>query len=64
MLSQNGAALFEFHYEHDDQLVVRETHYAENKLVQDGRSGPPLYVARPSSLNMPFIAGIMKAHSL
>ncbi|KAF4499907.1 hypothetical protein FAGAP_3908 [Fusarium agapanthi] len=29
--------LFEFHYEHDGRLVVRETHYAENKLVQDGR---------------------------
>ncbi|KAF5688766.1 hypothetical protein FDENT_4709 [Fusarium denticulatum] len=35
--------LFEFHYERDGRLVVRETHYAENKLVQDGRSGPPLY---------------------
>ncbi|KAF5589169.1 hypothetical protein FPANT_6384 [Fusarium pseudoanthophilum] len=44
MLSQNGAALFEFHYEHDGRLVVRETHYAENKLVQDGRSGPPLHI--------------------
>ncbi|KLO99253.1 Uncharacterized protein Y057_14507 [Fusarium fujikuroi] len=44
MLSQNGAALFEFHYEHGGQLVVRETHYAENKLVQDGRSGPPLHI--------------------
>ncbi|CVK95987.1 uncharacterized protein FMAN_13907 [Fusarium mangiferae] len=42
MLSQNGAALFEFHYEGDGRLVVRETHHAENKLVQDGRSGPPL----------------------
>ncbi|KAG9496325.1 hypothetical protein J7337_012911 [Fusarium musae] len=56
MLSQNGAALFEFQYERDGRLVVRETHYAENKLVQNGRSGPPLYVARPSSLNMPPIA--------
>ncbi|PNP74339.1 hypothetical protein FNYG_12388 [Fusarium nygamai] len=44
MLSQNGAALFEFHYDRDGRLVVRETHYAENKLVQDGRSGPPLHI--------------------
>lgn len=58
MLSQNGAALFEFHYERDGKLVVRETHYAEHKLVQDGRSGPPLYVAHPSSLNMPSLAEI------
>ncbi|KAF5620205.1 ankyrin repeat domain protein [Fusarium sp. NRRL 52700] len=36
--------LFEFHYERDGRLVVRETHYAENKLVQDGRSGPPLHI--------------------
>ncbi|KAF5656999.1 short-chain dehydrogenase reductase family [Fusarium circinatum] len=27
--------LFEFHYERDGRLVVRETHYAENKLVRD-----------------------------
>ncbi|RBQ74222.1 hypothetical protein FVER14953_08428 [Fusarium verticillioides] len=44
MLSQNGAALFEFQYERDGRLVVRETHYAENKLVQNGRSGPPLHI--------------------
>ncbi|KAF5544155.1 ankyrin repeat domain-containing protein [Fusarium phyllophilum] len=36
--------LFEFHYECDGRLVVRETHYAENKLVQDGHSGPPLHI--------------------
>ncbi|KAF5602548.1 glucose ribitol dehydrogenase [Fusarium pseudocircinatum] len=38
MLSQNGAALFEFHYERDGRLVVQETHFAENKLVRDGCS--------------------------
>ncbi|KAF4953188.1 hypothetical protein FGADI_6163 [Fusarium gaditjirri] len=36
--------MFEFHYDRDGQLVVRETHYAEDKLVQDGRSGPPLHI--------------------
>ena len=36
------AALFEYVYEDDVLLVVKETHYAEKIAVREGRSGPPL----------------------
>ncbi|KAK6957467.1 hypothetical protein Daesc_000253 [Daldinia eschscholtzii] len=42
MLSPNDAALYEFLYDDDGRFVVKETHYAENKAVRDGLSGPPL----------------------
>lgn len=44
MLSWNDSALYEYLYEDDGRFVVRETHYASNKQVRDGVSGPPLYV--------------------
>lgn len=42
MLAPQDVALFEFIYEDDGRLVVKETHYADNKVVREGRSGPPL----------------------
>jgi len=42
MLSWNDSALYEYLYEDDGRFVVRETHYASNKQVRDGVSGPPL----------------------
>ncbi|KAG4217914.1 hypothetical protein PC116_g33606 [Phytophthora cactorum] len=44
MLSPNDAALYEFLYDDDGRFVVKETHYAENKAVRDGLSGPPLHI--------------------
>ena len=44
MLAPEDSALFEYLYQDDGRLVVKETHYADNKAVQEGRSGPPLYV--------------------
>lgn len=42
MLSWNDSALYEYLYEDQGRFVVRETHYANNKQVRDGLSGPPL----------------------
>jgi hypothetical protein len=42
MLSPNDAALYEYIYEDDGRFVVKETHYANNTAVREGRSGPPL----------------------
>ncbi|KAI1660863.1 hypothetical protein F4813DRAFT_348612 [Daldinia decipiens] len=44
MLSPNDAALYEFFYNDEGHLIVRETHYAENQVVRDGLSGPPLHI--------------------
>ncbi|KAI0879964.1 uncharacterized protein GGS22DRAFT_176317 [Annulohypoxylon maeteangense] len=44
MLSPNDAALFEFLYDDNNRLIVRETHYANNKAVQDGVSGPSMHI--------------------
>ncbi|KAI1807186.1 hypothetical protein F4811DRAFT_40573 [Daldinia bambusicola] len=44
ILSANDATLYEFLYDVDGRFSVRETHYAENKTVQDGTSGPPLHI--------------------
>ncbi|KAI1470388.1 uncharacterized protein F4812DRAFT_417335 [Daldinia caldariorum] len=44
MLSPNDAALYEFLYDEDGRYAVRETHYADNKAVRDGISGPPLHI--------------------
>ncbi|OTB10570.1 hypothetical protein K445DRAFT_27518 [Daldinia sp. EC12] len=44
MLSPNDAALYEFLHDDDGRFVVKETHYAENKAVRDGMSGPPLHI--------------------
>ncbi|KAK3995688.1 hypothetical protein QBC44DRAFT_233523 [Cladorrhinum sp. PSN332] len=37
-------ALYEFIYEEDGRFVVKETHDASNKLVREGKSGPPLHI--------------------
>ena len=42
VLAADGAALFEFKKEDDGRWVVVETHYMDNKIVREGRSGPPL----------------------
>lgn len=42
VLAADEAALFEFRKEDDGRWVVVETHYLDNKLVREGRSGPPL----------------------
>jgi hypothetical protein len=42
MLSANDASLYEFMYEADGRLVVKETHYASSEHVRQGASGPPL----------------------
>jgi hypothetical protein len=42
MLAPGDTALFEFLYEDDGRFIVRERHYADNKAVRDGLSGPPL----------------------
>ncbi|ROT38908.1 hypothetical protein SODALDRAFT_276486 [Sodiomyces alkalinus F11] len=44
MLSPNDAALYEFLYEKNGRLTVKETHYADNQTVRDGLSGPPLHI--------------------
>lgn len=44
MFSPSDAALYEFLYDDIGRFAVRETHYADNKVVQNGLSGPPLYV--------------------
>ncbi|KAK4221862.1 hypothetical protein QBC38DRAFT_491180 [Podospora fimiseda] len=44
MRSFLGTALYEFLYEEDGRFVVKETHYANNKLVREGKSGPPLHI--------------------
>ncbi|KAI1817437.1 hypothetical protein GGS20DRAFT_533212, partial [Poronia punctata] len=44
LLSPSGAALFEFVTREDGRMVVRETHYANNKAVQNGLSGPKLHI--------------------
>ena len=43
ILAADGVALFEFKKENNDgRWVVVETHYMDNKIVREGRSGPPL----------------------
>jgi len=42
VLAADDAALFEFKKENDGRWVVVETHYMNNKIVREGRSGPPL----------------------
>ncbi|KAI1119039.1 hypothetical protein F5Y14DRAFT_396263 [Nemania sp. NC0429] len=42
VLSPFGAALYEFFTREDGHMIVKETHYANNKVVQNGQSGPPL----------------------
>ena len=42
VLAADDAALFEFKKEDDGRWVVVETHYMDNKIVREGRSGPPL----------------------
>lgn len=44
MLAADDAALFEFKKEDDGRWVVVETHYMHNKIVREGRSGPPLHI--------------------
>ncbi|KAJ4304907.1 hypothetical protein N0V90_000435 [Kalmusia sp. IMI 367209] len=43
-LSPNNAALYEYTYEDDGRLIVKETHYENNTAVREGRSGPPLHI--------------------
>ncbi|KAI6086402.1 hypothetical protein F4821DRAFT_130197 [Hypoxylon rubiginosum] len=44
MFSPSDAALYEFLYDDIGRFAVRETHYADNKVVQNGLSGPPLHI--------------------
>ncbi|KAI1771738.1 hypothetical protein F4818DRAFT_428908 [Hypoxylon cercidicola] len=44
LLSPCDAALFEFISGDDGRMIVRETHYADNKFVQDGLSGPKIHI--------------------
>ncbi|KAI8965607.1 hypothetical protein F5Y11DRAFT_311791 [Daldinia sp. FL1419] len=44
MLAVSDAALYEFLYDEDGNLTVKETHYAENQAARDGLSGPPLHI--------------------
>ncbi|KAK4167855.1 hypothetical protein QBC43DRAFT_202645 [Cladorrhinum sp. PSN259] len=37
-------SLYEFTYEEDGRFVVKERHYASNKTVREGKSGPPLHI--------------------
>ncbi|RYP78225.1 hypothetical protein DL771_000702 [Monosporascus sp. 5C6A] len=43
ILGAHDAVLFQF-LEEDGRKVIRETHYADNKIVRDGLSGPPLHI--------------------
>ncbi|KAH7383959.1 hypothetical protein BKA66DRAFT_463180 [Pyrenochaeta sp. MPI-SDFR-AT-0127] len=44
MMAPEDAALFEYIYQDDGRLVVKETHYADSLAVREGRSGPPLHI--------------------
>ncbi|KAI1198788.1 hypothetical protein F5X97DRAFT_333103 [Nemania serpens] len=44
LLSTHDAALYEFIYNDDHDLIVRETHYVNNPAVRAGLSGPPLHI--------------------
>ncbi|KAI1426167.1 hypothetical protein F5Y12DRAFT_794628 [Xylaria sp. FL1777] len=44
MLSPADAALYEFIAHEDGRFLVKETHFADNKLVRNGLSGPPLHI--------------------
>ncbi|RYP55562.1 hypothetical protein DL769_010119 [Monosporascus sp. CRB-8-3] len=46
ILGAHDAVLFEF-LEEDGRMVIKETHYADKKIVRDGLSGPPLYLRAP-----------------
>ncbi|KAK4238364.1 hypothetical protein C8A03DRAFT_43878 [Achaetomium macrosporum] len=61
MLSADDASLYEFLYEADGRLVVKETHYASNKQVLQGASGPPLHIHLRQTEHFQVLQGTLAA---